>query len=128
MIKVYVKKQGNYPVSTPKLKNKLVDFFKKQGIVSDADVSILITSQSQALKIAKKHLGDNNVHNVLSFPGSETVGEFSYPPDDIIHLGEIVLCYPEMVKEAKYEGKRIDEKAYELVEHAARHLLGEHHE
>ena len=43
-------------------------------------------------------------------------------------MGEIVICYPKVLEEAKLEGKLIDQKAYELVEHGALHLLGFHHE
>jgi ssRNA-specific RNase YbeY (16S rRNA maturation enzyme) len=45
-----------------------------------------------------------------------------------LHLGEIVVCYPKVVEEAKNEDVLIDDKVYELVEHGAFHLLGIHHE
>lgn len=43
-------------------------------------------------------------------------------------LGEIVVCFPVVLKEAKLEGKLIEEKVLELVGHSALHLLGIHHE
>src|SRR3972149_6146711 len=53
---------------------------------------------------------------------------FSYPPDGKIDLGEIVICFPVALEEAKKEGKRINTKIEELMLHAALHLLGIHHE
>jgi probable rRNA maturation factor len=81
------------------------------------------------ISLAKKYLHENNVlHNVLSFPFVEGKDGFVEPPDNIIHLGEIVICYPKTVEEASAEGRLIDEKVIELTVHGALHLLGKHHE
>lgn len=129
MIKVYVSKQSNFAVSTPKIKKSLQILLTSEGIVSNADVSVSIVGEGKMLTLAKKYLKENNVlHNVLSFPLIETKESFVEPPDNIIHLGEIVLCYPKVVEEAKKEGRLIDEKVADLVEHGAMHLLGKHHE
>ncbi len=129
MIKVYVKKTSSAGVSTPKLKNALKKFLEKNGIFSDAVVEVAIVGEKKMLELAKTYLDEDNVlHNVLSFPTSETKGQFVTPPDGFMHLGEIVVCYPQAVREANDEGKRIDEKVIELVEHSALHLLGIHHD
>lgn len=125
MVKVFVSKQSNYPVSTPKIKKGLAKFFGGHGIVSDADVSVAIVGEAKMLDIGRKYLKDTKVHNVLSF---EAKHEFVNPPDGTIHLGEIVVCYPKALGEAKLENVLIDSKVYSLIEHGARHLLGIHHE
>ena len=124
MVKVSVSKQLNYPVSSPKIKRGIKEFFVKHGVVSDAEVSVAIVGEKKMMDIGKKFLKDGQLHNVLSF---EAGGKFEYPPDGKIHLGEIVVCYPVAVNEAKMENKLIDDKVYELVEHGAMHLLGIHH-
>ncbi len=128
MIKVNVKKQSNYPIASSKVKKMARDLFVKKGIVSDAEVSIAFVGEAKMLEIGRKYLGDGLVHNVLSFTEEETKKKFVYPPDNIIHLGEIVVCYPKAFEEARKEGKLIEEKINELVEHGALHLLGIHHE
>jgi rRNA maturation RNase YbeY len=128
MIKVFVTKQSNYPVKTPYIKKKLSDFLTRNGIVSDAEVSVAIVGEKRMHEIAWKYLKDKELHNVLSFVPSESKGNFVYPPDGKIHLGEIVVCYQEAVREAQEENVLIDERVYELVEHGALHLLGVHHE
>ena len=80
------------------------------------------------LNLGQKYLKDKIVHNVLSFTEDEMQKKFVYPPDNIIRLGEIIVCYPKAFEEAKTEGKLIDDKIKELVEHGALHLLGIHHE
>ena len=128
MIKVYFSKQSNYPVKTPIIKKKLSEFLGKKGIISDADVSVSLVGEKRMLGLAQKYLSEVGVlHNVLSFPFSEGT-MFKYPPGNVIHLGDVVVCYPKVLEEAKSEGKLVDEKVWELVEHGALHLMGIHHE
>jgi len=127
MISVLVSKSGSYPVSSPKVKKALRDFFEKNGIVSNAEVSVSIVGEKKMRDVCKKYLNDKNLHSVLSFTTDEDKNKFVYPPDKI-YLGEVILCYSLVVEEAKKEGKLIDEKAIELLLHAGEHLLGRHHE
>lgn len=133
MIRVLVTKQSNYPVKVTEIKKKLADFLAKNGIVSNAEVSIAIIGEAKMLEIGKKYLKDIHgkpdkaLHNVLSFVPGEVNGSFVFPSDGLIHLGEIIVCYPQAVTEASEENVLIDTRVYELVEHGALHLLGIHH-
>lgn len=126
MIKVLVSKQSNYPVKSTDLKKKLATFLKKKGIVSDAEVSVAIVGEKKMMEIGNRYLKDKKLHNVFSFTPTEVKG-FVYPPDGKIHLGEIMVCYPKAVEEAKRANELIGKRVYELVEHGALHLLGIHH-
>lgn len=128
MIKVLITKQSNYPVEVTPIKKKLSDFLAKNGIVSDADISIALVGEKKMLETGTKYLKDKKLHNVLSFVPNEVKGTFVYPPDGKIHLGEIIICYPLAVKESEDENVLIDERVYELIEHGAMHLLGFNHE
>ena len=128
MIRVLVTKQSNYPVKVTDIKRKLAVFLAKNGLVSDAEVSIAIVGEAKMLEVGAKYLKDKKLHNVLSFVPGETKGTFVDPPDGMIHLGEIIVCYPQAVKESVEENVLIDTRVYELVEHGALHLLGVHHE
>lgn len=127
MIKVNLQKQSGYPVNARKLKKVLQDFFTSQGIVSEAEVSVAVVGENKMLEVSKKYLKDKDKHSVLSFIPEETKGRFIFPPDGIIHLGEIIICYPYVVEEARKEGKLIDDVVTELAEHSALHLMGIHH-
>lgn len=127
MIKVYVKKQSNYPIKASEIKKILKEFLEKQGLVSEAQVNVALVGEKRMLDISKKYLKDSKVHNILSFTADEVKGKFLYPPKALIQLGEIIICYPKVVEEAKNEGKRIGEKIKELSEHGAMHLMGIHH-
>ena len=95
MIKIYVKKQSDYPIKTPEIKKKLASFFKDQGIVSDADCVVAFVGKSVMMDLARKYLSEkDNIHNVLTFSENEVDRSFVRLEDNIIHLGEIVICYP----------------------------------
>ena len=128
MIKVYVTKQSSYPIKTPKVKKLVRDFLKTKGIKSNAEVSIAFVGRSKMTDLGNKYLKDNILHNVLSFTESEVGQKFVYPPDKSIHLGEVVVCFPVVVDEAKKEDKLIEEKVVELITHGLEHLLGHHHQ
>ena len=127
MVKVLVSKQSNYPVKTPAIKKKLAEFFVGHGIVSDAEVSVAIVGEKKMTEIGDKFLKDGKLHSVLSFVSEEEKGNFVYPPDHKIYLGEIVVCYPVAVAEAVAANELIDTRIYELIEHGAMHLMGIHH-
>ncbi len=127
MVKVSVSKQSNYPVGANVVKKRLSLFLQKRGIVSPAEVSVAIVGEKKMMEIGNKYLRDKKLHNVLSFTPNETKEKFVFPPDGIIHLGEIVVCYPLAVKESGEENVLIDDRICELAEHGALHLLGIHH-
>lgn len=128
MISVSVKKQSNYSVDTSEIKKNLATLLEQRGVVSNTKVSVALVGAKEMLDISNKYLKDNKVHNVLSFTYSEVAGKFTFPPDNTVHLGEIIVCYPKAKNEAKIEGKLIKEKIRELVEHGALHLIGIHHD
>ena len=128
MIKVLITKQPNYPVEVTPIKKKLAVFLAKNGIVSEADVNVAIVGEKKMLEVGKKYLKDSKLHNVLSFVPVEAKESFVDPPDGVIHLGEIIVCYPQAVKESQVENILIDQRIYDLIEHGALHLLGIHHE
>jgi probable rRNA maturation factor len=127
MVNVSVSKQSNYPVGSSVVKKRLSAFLSKQGIVSPAEVSVAIVGEKKMMEIGNKYLKDRKLRNVLSFTPTETKVNFVFPPDGIIHLGEIVVCYPLAVKEAGEENVLTIERVCELMEHGALHLLGIHH-
>jgi rRNA maturation RNase YbeY len=129
MITISITKQSNYPVDSRRLQKVLANFFAKKGIVSDAEASVAIVGEKKMLAISKRYLkGDKSLHTVLSFTPEDSKEKFIYPPENIVHLGDVVICFPAALKEAKVEEKLIEEKINELAEHGAMHLLGIHHE
>lgn len=132
MISVTVNKQTPCPVSAIKIKNAVKQVFHKNGLCSDCEASIAIVNQTKMLKLATDHLKEPvslaQNHPVLAFPSQEIKKLFVFPPDNKIHLGEIIISYPHARAEAQKSGRLIDDVVCSLAEHGALHLLGIHHD
>ena len=129
MTNIYVTNESNYPISTTNIKKRLGDFLTNRGVAANREVGVSVVGKKIMIDLAKKYLKEEEVlHNVLTFSESEITGKFMYPSGQRESLGEIIVCYPKIFEEAKGENKQVDDKLYELIEHGARHLLGEHHE
>lgn len=74
----------------------------------------------------KKYRNLDKTTNVLSF--SQTEGEGMVTNSDTLMLGDIVISYPVVIKEASFENTLVDDKIAYWVAHGLSHLLGEHHE
>lgn len=117
MVKVLISTDSRYPISRPKIKAAVEATLKERKISSPVEVSILVCGARKSAQLAKKYLGDDRPHNVLSLPLE------SFPI-----LGDIVICYPLAQQEANRDNVLVDTKVSELVSHGMLHLLGEHHE
>lgn len=98
-------------------------------ITSPVEVSVAVVGDRKMRELSKKYKGEDKTHNVLSFSQTEDKEEKSFAgSDDILRLGDVVISYPEIIREASKEEKFVDDKVDELVEHGLLHLLGLHHE
>lgn len=122
MISVLISSESRYRVDRDNLRRKVIDFLTKRSLF-DIEVSILVVGTRKMRDLSKVYRKIDEMTDVLSFPLEEARG-----PDQILRLGDIVVCYPVARSEAAKENKLVDEKITELVEHALAHLLGEHHE
>lgn len=136
MITVNVTKQSGFPVKAIKVKKVVTDTLAQNGIVSDATVNVAIVGQQKMDELNENYYSkgassdykDPYEHPVFTFPEHEGDGQFIFPPDGKMHLGEIVISYPFAVEESRETGALIDDVVCKYAEHGALHLVGIHHE
>ncbi|HSX40895.1 MAG TPA: rRNA maturation RNase YbeY [Candidatus Saccharimonadales bacterium] len=121
---IYV--ESRYQVSRKKIRQTVVDALKDQHLESPVEVSIAIVGDRKMRELSKKYKGEDKTRNVLSFSLAE--GKDTKLPTDTIRLGDIVISYPVVIKEASRDEVMVDDKVAELIEHGLMHLLGLHHE
>lgn len=102
-------------------------------ISPSTEIGLLITDNKTVQKLNRIYRGENEPTDVLSFQmtpdiNQENKGLFVRPPDGIRHLGEVVISYPQAVKQASEHGHDVMHELALLIVHGMLHLLGYDHE
>jgi probable rRNA maturation factor len=88
---------------------------------SGAELAIVLTNDSAIRLLNRDWRGKDAATNVLSFPAKNASGR---PP----HIGDIVLAYETIAREAREEGKPFGHHVAHLTVHGFLHLNGYDHE
>jgi len=104
-----------------------------EGIVSPAEMGLVITNSKIIQKLNRTYRGEDKPTDVLAFhmiPGTsqESKLRFVGPPDGVRHLGEVVISYPQTVRQAQEQGHGVAQELALLIVHGVLHLLGYDHE
>jgi probable rRNA maturation factor len=100
-----------------------------EGIASPAEMGLVITDNKTVQKLNKTYRGEDQPTDVLAFhmsPNTSQESELRFvgPPDGVHHLGEVVISYPQAVKQAQEQGHSVAEELALLIVHGILHLLG----
>jgi probable rRNA maturation factor len=125
-INVLIFVESRYKVDRKRIKSTVSSVIKEQGVKSSLEVSVAIVGDRKMKYLNKRYRQKDSTTNILSFPLSE--GDSSYLPEGMIHLGDIVISYPQVIREAARDEVLVDDHIMMLVEHGMLHLLGLHHE
>lgn len=133
MVRVLIHTDSRYPVNRKVVRGAVMDAFhqNKMGNI-DAEISIAVIGQRKMKQICQKYLGEEKVCEVLAFPledeGARGSRGFINFPDGILRLGDIILCWPQVLSAASRDELMVDSELAFLVNHGALHLIGKHHE
>ena len=87
-----------------------------------SEINIRVVDEAEAVELNQQFRGKDYAPNVLSFPAE-------LPPGmDFEMLGDIALCAPVAVREAKTQQKSVEQHFAHLLIHGTLHLLGFDHE
>ncbi len=125
-ISVVIFVESRYKVNRKRIKNSISAILLDQQVTGPVEVSVAIVGDRKMRELNKKYRDKDQTSNVLSFSLSE--GEAMASPSDVLQLGDIVISYPQVIKEASEQEMFVDDKVDELIKHGLFHLLGVHHE
>ncbi|HYD18194.1 MAG TPA: rRNA maturation RNase YbeY [Patescibacteria group bacterium] len=96
------------------------------------DVAVVLADDKMLKELNHTFRGKNKPTNVLSFPQMKMKGLRakdldSFPPDDAIPLGDIVIAHETVAREARTQKKEIEGHTLHMVIHGTLHLLGYDH-
>lgn len=144
MINVLIKTDTRYPVNRKIVRKAVDDTFKKFKIDADFEISIAVVGKRKMKQLSNDFLNDSLEHQILTFAlneespvkvlksdsGESTVASqgFINPPDGLLRLGDVILCWPQVLECASQDDVMVDDEVYDLVCHGVEHLLGHGHD
>jgi probable rRNA maturation factor len=138
MINVIVNSDSRYPINKLVVQATVIEVLQRHGILGNVEIGINIVGDRKMHEINKKFRGIDSTTNILSFALEDPVSAsqlqhvpkvgFVKSPDKVLRLGDILISYPEVLKDAASEGVSVEEEMRFLVEHGTKHLLGIHHD
>ncbi|MFH1640115.1 MAG: rRNA maturation RNase YbeY [Chloroflexota bacterium] len=108
-----------------------------EGAPQNIEVGLVITSQEKIEELNRTYLGEDHPTDVLSFamgygetPFSDEVRDsaFVLPADGLVHLGEVIVSYPQAVIQANEHHHSVRKELAILTIHGMLHLLGYDHD
>ena len=108
---------------------------RAQEVGADTELGLVITGQERVQELNRSYRGKDEPTDVLAFfmtqaavKADEDVLPFVTPPDGLLHLGEVIISYPQAVSQAKTHRHSIENELAILIIHGMLHLLGYDHE
>lgn len=103
-----------------------------QGAGAEVELSLVIATEERVKQLNRDYLGRDEPTDVLAFSAREEVGAdlppFVQPPDGVLHLGEVIISYPQAAIQAKENQHPVKKELAILIIHGVLHLLGYEHD
>lgn len=104
-----------------------------ENVPPNVEISLVIVGQERIHELNREYRDKDKPTDVLSFAMSEQKDEeeetgFLTPPDGLVHLGEVIVSYPQAVIQAAEHGHSIQKEMAILIIHGVLHILGYDHE
>ena len=119
-------------VSREWLKKAVELALSNAGINKAVELGLVIASDETVHNLNRQYRRVDSTTDVLAFALAEAnkikAKPFTLPPDNIIHLGEVIISYPRAKRQAEEQKHSIRRELELLVAHGVLHLLGYDHE
>lgn len=97
---------------------------------AEIEVSFLLTNDEEIQNLNKIYRKKDKPTNVLSFPAIDpaTIENDEFLEENFLPLGDIILSFQTIKKEAKEQNKTFNNHLTHLIIHSLLHLIGYDHE
>ena len=136
MINVLISADSRYPINKLAIQATVLEVLHRHNITGNVEVSIAIVGDRKMHEINRKFRGIDSTTNILSFALEDTLTAnqlqhiprvgFVKTPEKVLPLGDILISYPQVIKDASDAATTVDDELRFLVEHGMKHLLGYH--
>ncbi len=108
---------SRFKIGKKKLKEEVQVILEKAGVDEKADVNIIFVGRRKMRSIASVYKHEDVALPVLAFPyrGKEF--------EQASLLGELFLCYPQVILLSAEREKKVEDTILNLIEHGIRNLV-----
>ncbi len=123
-----IKADSRYRFNRKKIRESVVELLAKHNLKQKVELSLMVVGERKIRELERKYFGEDKVTDVLSFPQMEGRSIPVVGDEDVLMLGDIVVCYPQAKRQALKFNRLFDDEIEFLVNHGVLHLLGIHHD
>ncbi|MBI2595475.1 rRNA maturation RNase YbeY [Candidatus Daviesbacteria bacterium] len=138
MVNIIISSDPRYPVNKLAIQTCIIGLLRRHRIIGNIEIGVTVIGDRKMHSINRSYRGIDSTTNILSFALEDPISTsqlqhiprvgFVKSPDKVLRLGDILISYPELLKDASLEGVSVEEQMLFLVEHGTKHLLGIHHD
>lgn len=102
-----------------------------ENVGAQTEMGLVISSGERVRELNRDYRGRDEPTDVLAFSAREEADglpPFIPPPDGVLHLGEVIISYPQALIQAEEHGHPLKKELAILLIHGLLHLLGYDHE
>lgn len=102
-----------------------------EDVGARTEMGLVISSGERVRELNRDYRGRDEPTDVLAFSAREEADglpPFIPPPDGVLHLGEVIISYPQALIQAEEHGHPLKKELAILLIHGLLHLLGYDHE
>ena len=125
MVRIEVNQSSGKKISPRQIQQWVTHITTTLRFTKSLELSLGIVGDATMKKLNRTYRGKNQVTDVLSF--ADQAGDDSIAKHDGL-LGEIVICYPQAVRQARRVEHSTTVEVRLLLTHGFLHLLGYDHE
>jgi probable rRNA maturation factor len=117
-------------VSKVKLRQAVKLTLIHTGMNSPVEMGLVIAGDDTVHELNRSFRNVDSTTDVIAFALSAQDANaelFITPPDDVIHLGEVIISYPQAKRQAQEQRHPLERELALLVAHGVLHLLGYDH-
>ena len=102
-----------------------------EDVGDNTEMGLVISGDERVQELNRDYRGRDEPTDVLAFSAREEAAglpPFIPPPDGVLHLGEVIISYPQALIQAEEHGHPLQKELAILLIHGLLHLLGYDHE
>jgi len=102
-----------------------------EDVGARTEMGLVISTDERVQQLNRDYRGRDEPTDVLAFSAREEAADlppFIPPPDGVLHLGEVIISYPQALMQAEEHGHPLKKELAILLIHGLLHLLGYDHE